>query len=291
MSVSLFSSFTFPSISFFSWIVNQLLSWQEFQLDQNLHTFSPFLFAIYCTEQFCWHQRPFQKSYSLLYASLENLRSIEPSLRSTETSYFFLCQFLFLSHSVSLRRSFHVFSRHTVFKFFYFFISPGAFTWGERRDSPPRRYIEKVQYRSRYKHPPPHPLPPPNRNDITKNDSLNCLFWYWKPSIIVTKITGTYHLIFKKIHNKFKKKLLTAKKRKAGANVDVHYQLWQRDVGCIGFIQNCSLTKKICFPSFSRQIFQMYCVFIIICIFIEFCNYDEQCLGRQIMPKEIYAFH
>ena len=71
-------------------LINQLLGWQEFQLDQNLHTFSPFLFAVYCLEQFCRDQSPFQKSYILLYTSIVNLVSIQPSFRSTKTSLLFL---------------------------------------------------------------------------------------------------------------------------------------------------------------------------------------------------------
>ena len=77
------------------------MGWQEFQYDQNLHTVLSlfcFVFAVYCTEQICWNQNPFQKSHTLLYTSLVNPVSNQPSLWFTETSLFFLYQFLFLSH-------------------------------------------------------------------------------------------------------------------------------------------------------------------------------------------------
>ena len=95
--MSLFSSFIFPSNPFLSGIDKSALG-LEFQLDQNLHTFSAFHFTVYCTEQFCRHPSPFQNSDTLLYTSMVNLVRIQQSLRSTETSPFFLYQFLFLSH-------------------------------------------------------------------------------------------------------------------------------------------------------------------------------------------------
>ena len=161
--MSLFSSFIFPSNPFLSWIDKSSLG-LEFQLDQNIHTFSAFHFTVYCTEQFCRHQSPFQNSDTLLYTSMVNLVRIQQPLRSTETSPFFLYQFLFLSHMffsfclevpqvLGLHQNFIFFSPHVVI--FYHghacahakkalarrVFLHGALIWGERRDSPPRRYI------------------------------------------------------------------------------------------------------------------------------------------------------
>ena len=94
-----------------------------------------------------------------------NLISIQPSLRSTETSFFFfsfcfsaICFSLFAwrFHEVlAFHQSFHVFSHHVVCYFLLIthirtckkitlarqVISPGVFIWGKRRHSSPRRYI------------------------------------------------------------------------------------------------------------------------------------------------------
>ena len=161
--MSLFSSFIFPSNPFLSGIDKSALG-LEFQLDQNIHTFSAFHFTVYCTEQFCQHQSRFQNSDTLLYTSMVNLVRIQQSLLSTETSPFFLYQFLFLSHMffsfawrflkvLALHQNFIFFSQHVVI--FYLghacahakkalarrVILHAALIWGERRDSPPRRYI------------------------------------------------------------------------------------------------------------------------------------------------------
>ena len=72
----------------------------------------------------------FQKSYILLYTPLVNLVSIQPSLWSTKNSFFFLYQFVFISHMfflfvsrflrvLAFHQNFHVFSIHV---FCYFFL-------------------------------------------------------------------------------------------------------------------------------------------------------------------------
>ena len=172
--MNLFSSFIFPSNSFLSWIDKSALGFAGVSVDQNFHTFSSFLLAVYCTKQFCRHQSPFQKSGVLLYTSMVNLVSIQQFLRSTKASLFFLYQFLFISHmffsfclevpeSFGSPPKFHHFQSTCCILFLLLtsmctcekstsarrVISHGAFIWGERRDSapPPRWYIGYPIYR------------------------------------------------------------------------------------------------------------------------------------------------
>ena len=160
--MNLFSSFIFPSNSFLSWIDKSALGFAGVSVDQNFHTFSSFLLAVYCTKQFCRHQSPFQKSGVLLYTSMVNLVSIQQFLRSTKASLFFLYQFLFISHmffsfclevpeSFGSPPKFHHFQSTCCILFLLLtsmctckkstsarrVISHGAFICGERRDSPP----------------------------------------------------------------------------------------------------------------------------------------------------------
>ena len=172
--MSLFSSFIFPSNSFLSWNDKSALGLAGVSIGPKLSYFFAISFRnLLYWIKVCRHQSPFQKSHTLLYNFVVNLVSIEPSLWSTETCLFFVYQFLFHSHIIfflfTLRflkvlvfhQNFHVFSRHVVCYFLLLtsmcicekitsarrIISPGAFIWGERRDSPPARYIGYPIYR------------------------------------------------------------------------------------------------------------------------------------------------
>ena len=112
-------------------------------MDQNLHTFSPCLYAVYC---------PFQKSHTLLYISLYSTISLVhwnfsffSLLLSVSLIYvFFLFAWRFLKVLASHENS-HVFSRHVVCCFLLLtrmctcgktttarqFIWSGTFIWEE----------------------------------------------------------------------------------------------------------------------------------------------------------------
>lgn len=153
-------------------MINQLLGWQDFQLDQNLHTFSLFLFADYCTDQFCRHESSCQKSYILLYYLFRESSKYSTILSVHWNFFLFFISFCFSPisfflfawrfHNVlAFHQSFQVFSRYVVCYFLLLIpmrtfekitlasqaISLWVFIWGEKIDSPPRQYIDYQIYR------------------------------------------------------------------------------------------------------------------------------------------------
>ena len=110
-------------------LINQLLGRQEFQLDQDLHTSSPFRLD-FTVLKFCRHQNPLQKSHELLYISLVNLVSIQPFFGPLKLLSFFcisfcfapVCFFLFawrLLKVFAFHQNSHGFSRHVICYFYY----------------------------------------------------------------------------------------------------------------------------------------------------------------------------
>ena len=98
--MSLFSSFIFPSNSFFSWINKSALGLEGVWTGVILSCYFGISFRSLLYWTICWYQSAFQIIHILLCTSLVNLRSIQQSLQSPETSFFFPYQFLFLSHTL-----------------------------------------------------------------------------------------------------------------------------------------------------------------------------------------------
>ena len=111
--------------------MNQLLGWQEFKLDEDLHTFLPFYFAVYFIE--LYRALSASKTFSEkshIYMSLVKLVSIQPSLRPLKLLSFFFISFCFFPICFCL--------------FALRFLKVLAF---HQRNFPPRRYIDYPTYR------------------------------------------------------------------------------------------------------------------------------------------------